>query len=119
MREIKAQILWEKTYRDEEYFDNSHDRNGRETGKWNGVLLIYRFLILKSSNKNRFLIEPDCIEFSGNNEEKMLLDFENKVSNLEGWSKSGENWKCTKLFPEEVNKNLLKFNLEKYVKEIS
>lgn len=111
-------ILWEKTYRQATFFDNAHDQKGRETGKWSGVLLTYRFLILAGLNP-RFLIEPDVIEFSGNNEGEMLENFERSVGFLEEWDLGEKNYREANLFPEEVNNKLIEFNLQKYVKKIS
>ena len=110
-------ILWEKKYADPTFFDNSRNLMGKETGNFSGLLMIYRFLILGYYNgKNRFLIEPDYIEFGGQNQEKMMQDLENKTVGMEEWDTKDRNWRDCDVFPNEVVVKLKEFNLNKYVK---
>ena len=118
-RRINAPILWEKTYYDNSFIDESKTLRGDETGKWKGVLFLLRFMILKGAIKNRFLIEPTIKEFGGENEEVMVVALEKEIEGLEEWELKGKHWKTANLFPKEVNQKLLEFNLEKYVKKIS
>lgn len=115
-KEKKVPILWEKTYRDKNFFDNSHDFRGKKTGKWNGVLMIYRFLILQYRNGNRFIVKPDAIGFEGKNEKEMLDNLERSASKYEEWDLGDKNWRNADFFPKEADQNLIKFNLQKYVK---
>ena len=117
-KKTSKNILWEKTYRGENYFDNAHTLKGKETGDWSGVILIYRFLIL-GGVRPRFLIEPDVIEFSGKDEEEMFESFERSVGYLEEWKLGNEHYTKCDLFPDEVNQKLTEFNLQKYVKKVS
>ena len=110
-------ILWEKKYRSVDFFDNSRTLQGKETGDFSGLIIIYRFLILGNDNgKNRFLIEPDYIEFRGGNNEEMVQDLENKIVGMEEWDTKGKNYKNCDIFPDEMVVKLKEFNLNKYVK---
>ena len=112
-------ILWENNYRSVDFFDNSRTLQGKETGNFSGLVIIYRFLILGDYNgKNRFLIEPDYIKFGGGNDEEMAVDFENKTVGMKEWDTKGENYKHCDIFPEEVVVKLKEFNLNKYVKYV-
>ena len=112
-RKIKVPILWEKTYYQNDLI------GGSEKEKWLGVMFLFRFLILEGKNKNRFLIEPAVEDFRGNNKQEMVDALEKKIEGLEEWILSGKHWKNADFFPKEVNKKLVEFNLEKYVKKIS
>jgi len=118
-KKISAPILWEKIYYNQELIDGSKNLRGKETGKWQGVAFLYRFLILKGVNKNRFLIKPFIEEYGGNNEEEMVVALEKLVEGKGEWNTKGKHFKEVNFFPEEVNQKLLEFNLEKYVKKIS
>ena len=110
-------ILWEKKYRSVDFFDNSRTLQEKETGNFSGLIIIYRFLIFGYYNgKNRFLIEPDYIEFGGGNDEEMLADLENKTAGMEEWDTKGKNYKYCDVFPDEVVVKLKEFNLKRYVK---
>ena len=118
-REIKAPILWEKTYYCNDLIDLSRNLRGKDTGKWQGVAFFYRFLILQSTAKNRFMIEPLIETYGGTNKQEMVEALEKLVEGKEEWVLKGKHWREADFFPEEVNQKLLEFNLEKYVKKIS
>ena len=117
-RGIKAPILWEKTYYDQNLIDVSRTLQGKETGKWEGVAFLYRFLILKGATKNRFIIEPLIENYEGKNEEEMVGALQKLVEGKDEWVLGNKHFRDADFFPEEVNQKLLEFNLEKYVKKI-
>lgn len=125
---IKAPILWEKTYYCNDLIDESRTLKGEPTGQWSGIAFLYRFLILQGSKKcscgcnqirNRFMIEPLIEKYEGETEEKMVDNLQKKIKGMKEWVLKGKHWKEADFFPSEVNKKLLEFNLEKYVKKIS
>ena len=116
---IKAPILWEKTYYNNNTIDESKNLKGEPTGKWSGICFLYRFVILQGSTKNRFLIEPIIESYEGQNEEEMVGDLQKKIGNKEEWILGEKHWKDANFFPKEVNTKLKEYNLEKYVKKIS
>ena len=109
-RNIKAPILWEKTYYGSDII------GGTEKEKWSGVLFLYRFLILQGSVKNRFLIELLIEEINGNNNEEMVGSLQKLIEGKEEWELQEKHFKDADFFPDEVNNKLKEFNLEKYVK---
>jgi len=113
MKTYKVPILWEKTYYGNDII------GGTEKEKWFGVVFLYRFLILKGSIKNRFLIEPLFEEIKGNNKEEMVGSLQKLIENKEEWVLKDKHFKDADFFPEEVNNKLIEFNLQKYVKKLS
>ncbi len=63
-KDIHKNIIWEKTYYQPLYFQDN---------KLKGVICIYRFLIKKPTDKFRFLLEPDVIDFEGENQKEFLI----------------------------------------------
>jgi hypothetical protein len=97
-KKIHVPILWDKTYRAAVYFGEG---NG-------GVLMIYRFLILRYSNGNRFEIRPNSISFSD------PISLSEQVTGMSEWDTKDKNYRDASL-PEEAVLNLKKHGLEKYI----
>src|SRR3972149_56679 len=100
---IKAPILWEKTYYCNDLIDESRTRLGKETGKWQGIAFLYRFLILQGTTKNRFRIEQLIESYVGENQEEMVDALEKLVDGKEEWVLEDKHFKNANFFPDEVN----------------
>ena len=116
---IRSPILWEKIYYCNDLIDESLDSNGKETGNWQGVAFLYRFLILQGAVKNRFLIESLIESYAGKTEKEMVGALKKLVESKEEWVLKDQHYKNADFFPDEVNQKLLEFSLNKYVREIS
>jgi hypothetical protein len=116
-RGIRAEILWEKTYYNNDFFDT----NDTKFGKYGGILFLYRFLIIKNliNNKRKLLIDPLIEEFGGQTKKEKVVSLREKLKGIKEWNLKGKRWEKADFFPSEVNKQLLKFKLKQYVKQIS
>jgi hypothetical protein len=112
-KRIKVPILWEKKYVNSTFFDNSHDFQGKLTGKWGGLAIIYHFYVLQYTNKNILRIEPEYEEFGGTNHEEMVDGLEKLVGELEEWDLKDKHYKNAEFYPVEVESKLKELNVKK------
>lgn len=78
---MKIPAIWEKTYYEPVFFDNSRRlRDQKETGDWSGILLTRHYEIKRYSNGLRIIVSPaEAINFGGKNEEEMIQALEKVV----------------------------------------
>lgn len=109
---IRADILWEKTYYNNDMFQLEK--------KWQNLVMLYRFMILKNlrNNKTTFIIDPLLENVEGKTRKEMVGNLQDLLKGMKEWKLKGKHWKEADFFPTEVNKQLLKFNLQNYVKKI-